>query len=399
MFIGTSSYDFTSQPSFVVGIATTGLNNPDSKLDDFNNSVAVGSGIIVIGGLGFDGDTGSDISKVDSGRVTVYNLQGNFVGSMTSLTTAAGSNRYFGSSVAVGSGRIVVGSTYDTLGIGFLSIGSAHIYDINRNFIKKISHPDLKIETGFGFSVAVGCGRIVVGAPEDDIGGVTNSGAAYIYDLNGNYVGILTHPNPGGSVIFGYSVAVGSGRIVVGSRFDSTQTAYLYDLNGNIVGILTCPNITSSDLFGSSVAVGSGRVIIGAPNNDFSGIANAGAAYVYDLNGNYVGILTHPNAAAGDEFGYSVAVGSGRIVVGCVGDEVGSVSNAGSVLIYDLNRNYVGILTLPNSGTNNSFGSKVAVGSGRIVANSLFQPVTNNVGIVTTYVYSTKDYDHILDIL
>ena len=34
----------------------------------------------------------------------------------------------------------------------------------------------------FGQSVAVGSGRIVVGAPSDDIGSNSSQGAAYIYD-------------------------------------------------------------------------------------------------------------------------------------------------------------------------------------------------------------------------
>jgi hypothetical protein len=44
-------------------------------------------------------------------------------------------------------------------------------------------------------SVAVGCGRIVVGAPFDDIDALTDAGSAHIYDLNGGYVGIITHPS------------------------------------------------------------------------------------------------------------------------------------------------------------------------------------------------------------
>ena len=43
-------------------------------------------------------------------------------------------------------------------------------------------------------------------------------------------------------------------------------------------------------------------------------MTNAGSAHIYDLNGNYVGILTHPGAAAFNSGFFSVAVGSGRIV-------------------------------------------------------------------------------------
>ena len=53
-----------------------------------------------------------------------------------------------------------------------------------------------------------------------------------------------------------------------------------------------------------------------------------------------VGIITHPSAAASDQFGYSVAVGSGRIVVGAPDDDIGiGLTDAGSAHIYKINEN------------------------------------------------------------
>jgi hypothetical protein len=45
----------------------------------------------------------------------------------------------------------------------------------------------LLLDDRFGYSVAVGSGRIVVGAYSDDIGiGLTNAGSAHIYKINEN---------------------------------------------------------------------------------------------------------------------------------------------------------------------------------------------------------------------
>ena len=207
-------------------------------------------------------------------------------------------------------------------------------------YVGIITHPSATTADYFGYSVAVGCGRIVVGAYQDDVNGISESGSAHIYDLNGNYVGIITHPSAAASDFFGRSVAVGCGRIVVGAYGDdvnglsSAGSALIYDLNGNYVGIITHPSATASDFFGKSVAVGSGRIVVGADGDDVNGISNSGSAHIYDLNGNYVGIITHPTAAANDYFGYSVAVGSGRIVVGAYLDDVNGISGAGSALIW-----------------------------------------------------------------
>ena len=67
------------------------------------------------------------------------------------------------------------------------------------------------------------------------------------------------------------------------------------------VGIRTSTNALSNGRFGRSVAVGSGRIVVGAfgETNTFS---QAGRAYVYDLNGTLIKSITHPTPAAGDSF-------------------------------------------------------------------------------------------------
>jgi hypothetical protein len=399
MFIGTSFYDSSSIPSYV-GILT---HPTPAASDQFGYSVAVGSGRIVVGAPLDD----IGIGLTDAGSVHIYDLNGGYVGIITHPSAGAGDE--FGYSVAVGSGRIVVGARYDDIGIGLTNVGSAHIYDLNGGYVGIITHPSAAFSVQgdqFGYSVAVGSGRIVVGAPFDNIGALSNAGSAHIYDLNGNYVGILTHPNASQTDYFGESVAVGSGRIVVGAVFDNigaienAGSAHIYDLNGGYVGILTHPSAANDDDFGTSVAVGCGRIVVGAPFDNIGALSNAGSAHIYDLNGNYVGTLTHPSAADNDEFGYSVAVGSGRIVVGAYLDDIGAAAGAGSAHIYDLNGNYVGIITHPSAVASDQFGYSVAVGSGRIVVGARFDDIgigLTNAG--SAHIYSIPNQDHILDIL
>ena len=394
MFIGTNSYNSTSVPSYV-GIIT----HPSIAAEDyFGLSVAVGYGKIVVGA--FADDIG--IGLTDAGSAHIYDLNRNYIGIITHPSAAA--YDYFGNSVAVGSGRIVIGAYTDDVN-GLTNAGSAHIYDLNGNYIGIITHPSAAANDSFGRSVAAGSGRIVVGSSSDDVNGIVYAGSAHIYDLNGSYVGILTHPNAASYDYFGRSVSVGSGRIVVGAPdagvdgIGNAGSAHIYDLNGNYVGILTHPSASVNDSFGVSVAVGSGRIVVGARYDTVSGITNAGSAHIYDLSGNYITQITHPSASGSDNFGQSVAVGSGRIVVGAYNDDVNGVANVGSALIYDLNGNYVGIITNIRSSEGDNFGQSVAVGSGRIVVGAASTDANGLYDSGAAFVYSTPDHQHILDIL
>jgi len=189
----------------------------------------------------------------------------------------------------------------------------------------------------FGFSVAVGCGRIVVGAFEDDDNG-SNSGSAYIFDLDGNQLAKITASDGAASDFFG-SVAVGCGRIVVGAYGDDDNgsdsgSAYIFDLDGNQLAKITASDGAASDFFGRSVAVGSGRIVVGARFDDDNG-SSSGSAYIFDLDGNQLSKITASDGAASNFFGYSVAVGCGRIVIGAYGDDDNG-SASGSAYIFNL---------------------------------------------------------------
>ena len=244
---------------------------------------------------------------------------------------------------------------------------------------------------------SVGSGRIVVGAP---YGSNIDQGSAYIYDLDGNEVGIITASDGAAYDYFGNSVAVGSGKIVVGADGYNTNqgSAYIFDLDGNQLGILTASDGAADDYFGRSVAVGSGRIVVGAPENNIGSNANQGAAYIYDLNGNEVGIITASDGLADDLFGTSVAVGSGRIVVGAYGDD-NNGSSSGSAYIFDLDGNQLGIITASDGAAEDFFGRSVAVGSGRIVVGALGNNIGSNANQGSAYIYDTPKSDHMLDIL
>jgi hypothetical protein len=364
-FIGTSivindDAAYVHESFSTVGVGTTEnmkITASDGASGDlFGQSVAVGSGRIVVG-ADRDDDNGTD-----SGSAYIYDLDGNQLAKITASDGAA--DDYFGDSVAVGSGRIVVGAYRDDDN-GSRS-GSAYIYDLDGNQLSKITASDGAADDYFGFSVAVGSGRIVVGAYQDDDNGF-NSGSAYIFDLDGNQLAKITASDGASADNFGDSVAVGSGRIVVGADGDGflSGSAYIFDLDGNQLSKITASDGASSDWFGRSVAVGSGRIVVGAYQDDDNG-SLSGSAYIYDLDGNQLAKITASDGAASDYFGFSVAVGSGRIVVGAYLDDDNG-TDSGSAYIFDLDGNQLAKITASDGASFDRFGWSVAVGSGRIV--------------------------------
>ena len=196
--------------------------------------------------------------------------------------------------------------------------------------------------------MAVWNGVVVVGALGDDDGGLS-SGSAYLYEQGGDGAWLekakLTASDAAASDQIGNSVAVSNGVVVVGARQDGGGSAYLYEQGGDRAWIetakLTASDATASDQFGWSVAVSNGVVVVGAWQDDDAG-TSSGSAYLFKKDGggcnsgNWMETkLTAFDSEEGDHFGYSVVVSNGAVFVGARGDDdAGSYS--GSVYIFDI---------------------------------------------------------------
>jgi len=192
----------------------------------------------------------------------------------------------------------------------------------------------------FGYAVAVSGNTVVVAAPYDDTG-ASDAGSVYIFDAStGNLLRTLVNPTPANGDNFGYSVAVSGNTVVVGAYRDDTGalnagSAYVFDAStGTLLSTLANPTPEVDDQFGVSVAVSGSRVVVGA-NFDDTGATNAGSAYAFDAaTGNLLTTLNNLTPAAGDNFGYSVAVSGNTVVVAANRDDTGA-TDAGSAYIFD----------------------------------------------------------------
>ncbi|MBY5163138.1 FG-GAP repeat protein [Salsipaludibacter albus] len=336
---GTNSGSaYVYQPDGNGGYTQTKLTASDAASgDEFGVSVAVDGDTIVVG-ASLDDDNGTN-----SGSAYVYQPDANGGYTQTKLTASDGAAfAYFGWSVAVNGDTIVVGAIGDSGNES--DSGAAYVYqpDGNGGYTEtKLTASDGAADDHFGWSVAADGDAILVGAAFK--GGIDGSwGAAYVYqpDGNGGYTETkLTASDAAANDLFGYSVAVDGDIIVVGATGGTNSgSAYMYQPDGNggyTETKLTASDGLGSDRFGVSVAVDGDTIVVGSSFDDDNGSAS-GSAYMYqpDGNGGYTeGKLIASDAAAGDEFGNSVAVDGDAILVGAFLDDDNG-SNSGSVYVY-----------------------------------------------------------------
>ena len=247
----------------------------------------------------------------------------------------------FGNSVSVSGDTAIVGAQFDDDN-GSQS-GSAYLFDINTGAqLAKLLPTDNAAGDRFGRSVGISGDTAIVGAQSDDDNGF-NSGSAYLFDIIiGAQIAKFLPKDGAAEDHFGESVAICGSTAIIGARYDDDNgtdsgSAYLFDINtGEQIAKLLPPDGAAGDNFGFSVAISGDIAIIGAGADDDNGSAS-GSAYLFDINtGVQIAKLLPSDGATGDNFGISVAISGDIAIVGATAnDDNGSYS--GSAYLFDIN--------------------------------------------------------------
>ena len=175
---------------------------------------------------------------------------------------------------------------------------------------------------------------------------------------------------------FGYAIDMSNGIIAVGARNDddngnNSGSVYLINAsNGAQLAKLLPSDGAAGDQFGFSVAIQGGAVVAGAPGDVHNGVAS-GSAYIFDAaTGVELGKLVPNDAEAGDEFGNSVAIDSGIVAVGAWrADDLGDGS--GAAYLFDASSGAQLEKLLPDAGNNfQTFGVSIAIDDGVVAVGS-----------------------------
>ncbi len=371
-------------------VATDGATN-----DTFGTSVAVsadGSTVVV-------GATGDDDKGSNSGSAYIFTKQanGSYLQTQKLLASDGAAGDRFGHSVAVsGDGSTVVAGAYQDDDKGSNS-GSAYIFtkqaDGSYLETQKLLATDGAANDRFGSSVAVTADglTVVAGAYQDDDKG-SNSGSAYIFtkQANGSYLETQKLVASDGAMddYFGWSVAVsGDGStVVVGSYKDDDKgtdsgSAYIFtkQADGSYLETqkLLATDGAAGDRFGYSVAVsGDGSTVVVSAYQDGDKGSNSGSAYIFtkQANGSYLQTqkLLASDGAMDDYFGVSIAVsgdGSTVVVSAYYDDDKGSNSGSAYIFTKQANGSYLQTqkLLASDGAASDYFGTSVAISNTSVV--------------------------------
>src|SRR6266540_2641401 len=196
---------------------------------------------------------------------------------------------------------------------------------------QKLEASDPAAFDGFGFSVAISGETVVVGALFDDGAAGLQQGSAYVFARSG---GVWTQQqkllasDAAAGDAFGESVAISGETVVVGAQFDddvagdNQGSAYVFARSDGVWSQqqkLLASDAAAGDSFGVSVAISGETVVVGAPFDAGAAGNSQGSAYVFARSGGVWSQqqkLEASDAALGDQFGFSVAVSAGTVVVG-----------------------------------------------------------------------------------
>ncbi|TAD88167.1 MAG: hypothetical protein EAY75_05535, partial [Bacteroidetes bacterium] len=296
--------------------------------DNFGTSVAISGGTVVVGASSEDEDAAGMNTISDAGSAYVFSQNGggaNNWGQYQKIALSESAvNQYYGWSVAMDGEYAVVGAirepTDATGANAILHTGAAYIVrNISGTWteIKKLVAADRAASDRFGYSVAISGNTVVVGAylEDEDAAGMntaTDAGAAYIFNKdkgganNWGEVKKLVASDRAADDQFGYSVAISGTTVVVGAYFEDEDAAeantalqagaaYVFSKdqdgvdNWGQVKKLVAGDRAVNDQFGTSVAISGGTVVVGASREDEdasggSTSTDAGSAYIFSQN-------------------------------------------------------------------------------------------------------------------
>ena len=380
--VGTSGQTLTAVES---GDNEVKITASDGAADDrFGFSVAVGDNKIVIGAPRDDNSNGTD-----AGAAYIYNLDGTGQSKITASDGAASDE--FGRSVAVGSDKIAVGVPLDHNSNGS-DAGAVYVYDLSGFNEVKITASDGAANDRFGQSVAIGHDKIVVGAynASNTSGAFDGEGAVYVYNLDGTGEVKITSSDAATSQQFGGRVAIGNNKIAVARNLLFGQTdlmsAYVYDLDGTNELKISASDATAGDKFATAVAIGNNKIVVGAKDRD-GNAGSSGSIYVYNLDGTDELIISASDGGINHEFGVDMQVENGKIIVGARLADVGGVSSAGAVYVYNLDGTGEVKITASDGATNDFIGARIAAGNGKIVVSGSLVDIGSNSDQGAAYVY------------
>ncbi|MEK7952708.1 hypothetical protein [Luteolibacter soli] len=337
--------------------------------DGFGWSVTISNNTIVVGAYQEDSNataingSGSNNSASAAGAAYVFTRSGTTWTQQAYLKASnSGAGDLFGSVVALAGDTAVVGANRESsqaTGINgdasnnaAYASGAAYVFVRSGNTWTQqayVKASDTAAGAEFGSSLGISGESMVVGSPLAAGG----AGAVYVFVRSGtvwSQQARLQASNSAASSWFGQAVGISGDTVVAGAPGEASNAtgvngnqantsaqdagaAYAFTRTGvtwTQQAYLKASNTAASDGFGRTVSLEGSALLVGAPGEDSAATgmdgnqadntaASSGAAYAFSrVNGSWsqYSYLKASNTGAGDEFGKSLAMANGIVVVG-----------------------------------------------------------------------------------
>jgi hypothetical protein len=260
--------------------------------DRFGWSVAINGDEAIVGAI--NEDTGHS----NAGKAYIFKRDsaGNWTETAQIQPGDITAVQEFANAVAVDGNTAVIGASKAGHAGGSFA-GAAYIFERdaagNWNEVGTLVASDAEPNDYFGTSVFIDGGRIIIGAPYEDAGG-DEAGAAYIFERdaagNWNQVSKLVASDAEPIDWFGYSVAISGNRAVVGAHLEDTGrsdagAAYIFERDGagnwSEAAKIQASDKEFGENFGKSVGISGSFILVGAPKDRDGFLIENGAVYVF----------------------------------------------------------------------------------------------------------------------
>ena len=304
-------------------------SSPDEG-DVFGYAVALYSGTALVTA------PSNPVQGVKAGKLSVFAPSGGDWLLAQELTASDGfPGDTFGWSLSVDGDTALVGATYDPLFPLLPQPGPGAVYVLGHDVggwseqTKLVGNDPAKLDA-FGMAVSASGDTAAVGAPYDDALGPA-SGAAYVFVRTGGVWSLqqrLAAGDAASGAQFGSAVGLSGDTLLVGARGDPTAgtvvgAVYVFQRSGaswSEQQVLHASDQAAGDGFGWALALQGDRAVVGAPSNPTLGAA-AGAAYRLERNGNAFAELQKlapGDGGTGDQLGFAVSLRDDVALVGAV---------------------------------------------------------------------------------
>ncbi len=345
----------------------------------FGRSVAMDGDLVAVG-EGGDGSTGA---------VYLYRRQGTaYVREATLVSPDAAPGNYpeFGRTVAIQGNMVFVGARFAQVGT-FDRAGAVYIFRKFGDawqFEDKVVSPSPENEDNFGRALAVQGDLLVVTARKSS----AEEGTAYVFvysDGRWVFLQTLIASDPTAGAYFGQAVDIQGDLMAITARNANPRGAgavYLFRNTGDNSWIqvtkVTPYDGKKNDQYGFTVVLSGDTMAVGSRRADPDGLIDAGAVYLYSLDGNsaiLIARLTPSDSHTADEFGQSVAFAGDILAVGAWKDDIGSNSDQGAVYLFTRSGsewNETGKIAASDGEAGDEFGYSLAAFGNRMVTGAHF---------------------------